>query len=482
MKKFLLLVFISCLTLVSSYSQVEMVQNGTFEGELLGSDGYGYYTGSTAITALDDFRVDSVAYKGTYSARIFDHTWGVYLWNDVPGYTDNCEYTVSFWYKGEEPIQFSLFIGRDLGYDLGTDPEGIVGTGTVQKDKEIENAKIIWVLPKTAEWTKFTYTFRMGDWLGTDPETGDPISGVMAFMWENTSFAADDGASSYVDNMSILKIDLTPTGEMVKNGTFEGELMGSDGYGYYTGSTTITALDDFRVDAAAYEGNYSARIFDHTWGVYLWNDVPGYTDNAEYAVSFWYKGEEPIQFSLFIGRDLGYDLGTDPDGIVGTGTVQKDKEIENAKIIWKLPKTAEWTKFTYTFTMGAWLGNDPETGDPISGVMAFMWENTSFAADDGANSYVDNMSIIKTEGASSINNIDYNTIHIFPNPASDYIYLTGLNNTANLQIFTTTGQLIEQIKQFNGQPINITDYHNGVYFIKAANSIGDQYVGKFIKK
>jgi len=480
MKKLVLLILMLGLGLTGTYSQVEMVKNGTFEDILKESDGFGSYSGSSIVTTLDKFRVDSVAFEGTHSVRIFDHTWGTFLWDAVPGYTDNAVYTVTFWYKGDEPMKFSMFIGRDLKYNLGTDPEKIVpGNAVVAKDKDIENAKIVWTLAKKATWTKFTFNLKMGNWLGNDPVTGEPISGTCVFMFENTSYVKDDGASSYVDNVSILKKD---PNELVRNGTFEAPLTYADGYGYYSGSTFATLLDNMRVDSVAYEGKYSLRIFDHTWGTFLWDAVPGYTDKAGYTVSFWYKGEEPMKFSMFIGRDLKYNLGTDPDKIVpADGVVTKDKEIENAKIVWTLAKKTEWTKFTYTFKMSSWLGNDPATGDPISGACVFMLENTSYAKDDGASSYVDNVSILKKGITSSVLTIGYNTkISVFPNPASTFINLNGLNQPTNLMIYNNTGQVIEHI-QFKGQPVNISAYNNGVYYIKGINSNGGQFVGKFIK-
>jgi DUF971 family protein len=480
MKKFILLIPILCLGLISTYSQVEMIKNGTFEAPLTESDGYGSYSGSTIVTTLDNFRVDSVAFQGKYSVRIFDHTWGIFLWNAVPGYSDNSNYTVTFWYKGEEPMKFSMFIGRDLKYDLGADPQKIVpGNAVVAKDGTVENAKIVWTLPKKATWTKFIYTFKMGDWLGNDPVTGNPLTASCVFMLENTSYAKDDGASSYIDNISILKKDAN---ELFRNGTFESQLTYPDGYGHYSGSTFVKVLDDLRVDSVAYEGNYSVKIFDHTWGTFMWNSTAGFVDNTNYTVSFWYKGEEPLKFSLFLGRDLKYDLSTDPDKLVpADAVVAKDGAVENAKVVWTLPKTAAWTQFTYTFKMSSWLGNDPVTGEPVSAACVLMFENTSYVKDDGASSYIDNVSVLKKSIASSVPVQEYqNRIKVFPNPSSDYLCLNGLVNDASLVIYNSTGQVIDHLR-FNGQPLNIAAYKNGVYYIRSRNSDGSSFTGKFIK-
>jgi hypothetical protein len=481
MKKLLLLIFISWIGLSKTYSQVEMVKNGTFEDPLTYEDGYGFYSGSSTAPLLDNMRVDTVHYEGTHSVRIFDHTWGTFLWDAVPEFSDNGEYTVTFWYKGAEPMKFSMFLGRDLGYNLGTDPDGIVpGNATVADDKTDLNAKVVWDLAAKSAWTKFTFTFRISDWLGKDPVTGDPILKSCILMFENTSYAADDGAISYIDNLSVKKKDLN---ELVQNGSFETHITYGDGYGFYSGSATAPLLDDMRTDAAAYEGTHSIRIFDHTWGTFLWDEVADFTDNAGYSVSFWYKGAEPMKFSMFIGRDLKYNLGTDPDHIVpADGVVADDKTNVNAKIVWTLDKKADWTKFTYNFNISNWFGNDPGTGEPNTGKCIIMFENTSYLMDDGTTSYVDNASVYKKGIFTSITKTDSKTkINIYPNPVANSITLNGLNHGTQIEIYNFSGQVVKRLR-YIGQQIDVSSYTKGGYFIKGINSAGNQFVGKFIKE
>ena len=484
MKKLLLLILISWIGLTKTYSQVEMVKNGTFEDPLTYGDGYGFYSGSASAPLLDNMRVDTVGYEGTHSVRIFDHTWGTFLWNEVSGFSDNSEYTVTFWYKGAEPMKFSMFLGRDLGYNLGTDPEEIVpGNAIVANDGANVNAKVVWTLAAKAAWTKFTFTFKISDWLGKDPVTGEPNLKACIAMFENSSYAADDGAISYVDNLSVKKKDLN---ELVQNGSFETPLTYGDGYGFYSGSASAPLLDDMRTDAAAYEGTHSIRIFDHLWGTFLWDLVDGFTDNSGYAVSFWYKGEEPMKLSMFIGRDLHYNLGTDPDHIVPPdGVVASDGKtppVENARIVWSLPKKSEWTKFTYNFNISNWFGNDPGTGEPNTGKCIIMFENTSYIMDDGTTSYVDNASVYKKGIFTSIPKTSAKAkINIYPNPATNSIMLNGLNPGTQIEIYSFSGQIVKHL-QYNGQPIDVSSYNKGGYFIRGINPTGNQLVGKFIKE
>ena len=481
MKRLLLLILIPWIGLSKTYSQVEMVKNGTFEDPLTYDDGYGFYSGSVTAPLLDNMRVDTVHYEGTHSMRIFDHTWGTFLWDNVAEFADNSEYTVTFWYKGAEPMKFTMFLGRDLGYNLGTDPDEIVpGNASVADDKTDVNAKIVWNLAAKTTWTKFSYTFTMRDWLGMDPVTGAPILKPCIVMFENSSYAANDGAVSYIDNLSIQKKDMN---ELVQNGSFETPLTYGDGYGFYSGSSTAPLLDNMRVNSVAYEGISSIRIFDHTWGTFLWDEVANFTDNAGYTVSFWYKGAESMKFSMFIGRDLKYNLGTDPNHIVPIdGVVKDDKTDLNAKIVWSLDKKTDWTKFTYNFNISNWFGNDPGTGEPNPGKCIIMFENTSYIMDDGTASYVDNASVYKKGLFTSIpKTYSKANLNVYPNPVTNALSLNGLNPGTQIEIYSFSGQIIKRL-QYNGQQIDVSSFSKGGYFIRSFNSEGEQFIGKFIKQ
>lgn len=479
MKKSLLFVALLVISLQYAYSQIELVTNGTFEEPLSEFDGFGYYSGSATATTIDQMRVDSVAYEGTHSVRIFDHTWGTFLWKTVPGFTDNHEYVVSFWYKGAEPMNFSLYIGRDLNYDLGADPDNIVpGNAVVADDQGVVNAKLVWYLEAKTDWTLFTYTFKMTDWLGVDPQSGEPISNACTFILSNTSYMMDDGNVSYVDNASITKRDLA---EIMKNGSFEGPLTYGDGYGFYSGSPTIILLDDFRVDSVAYDGTHSVRIFDHLWGTFLWDQITGFQDSTRYEVSFWYKGEEPLKFSMFLGRDLGYDLGADPDHIVPADVVLMDDQgIANARMVWSLAAQPEWTEFTYSFNISNWLGNDPGTGEPLIGQCIIMFENSSYMMDDGANSYVDKVSVLKKPSTLSVaENTPNSHISVRPNPATNLINLDGIEPGTIITIYHFSGMKVKECV-YQQRPIDVSSLGSGAYMIQGYSTKGEKYTGKFL--
>lgn len=75
-----------------------------------------------------------------------------------------------------------------------------------------------------------------------------------------------------------------------------------------------------------------------------------------------------------------------------------------------------------------------------------------------------------------------NNITISPNPASDFITISGLTEMYAVNIFDVTGKLIEsRLLKNSNTSINISGYENGIYFYevsdKTKNSIGK---GKFV--
>ncbi len=94
---------------------------------------------------------------------------------------------------------------------------------------------------------------------------------------------------------------------------------------------------------------------------------------------------------------------------------------------------------------------------------------------------------IKAKNATGVQDIaTANTsFSIAPNPASQSIIISELmNNTKSIQIFDLMGRkILEQtVTNKNAELINIADWNNGIYFIKAIGENGKVMNAKFIKE
>ncbi len=69
-------------------------------------------------------------------------------------------------------------------------------------------------------------------------------------------------------------------------------------------------------------------------------------------------------------------------------------------------------------------------------------------------------------------------ITIFPNPATDWLHISGVDDDTQLEIYTTTGKLI---KTSQGNAINVESLQHGIYLIQI-KSDNSTTIGKFIKR
>lgn len=75
--------------------------------------------------------------------------------------------------------------------------------------------------------------------------------------------------------------------------------------------------------------------------------------------------------------------------------------------------------------------------------------------------------------------VSFNNIRIYPNPARELIYIRGINESLNYQIFDITGKLVINGKLNNdSEYINVSTLNNGVYFIKVKNTINKIIINK----
>ncbi len=74
-----------------------------------------------------------------------------------------------------------------------------------------------------------------------------------------------------------------------------------------------------------------------------------------------------------------------------------------------------------------------------------------------------------------------NSIHVFPNPASDHIYLqTDNNNSGDLEILSLSGITVKKAKLSTNQKIDISELSPGIYILKIEQE-GKQTFKKLIK-
>lgn len=101
-------------------------------------------------------------------------------------------------------------------------------------------------------------------------------------------------------------------------------------------------------------------------------------------------------------------------------------------------------------------------GSPSSGGGDFGGSGTNIEFRD---ILIDNI----TGTTLSINDFDFSTVSVYPNPTSNLITISGLNNIEQITIHNMLGQLVKNVKNTN--TVDISDLENGIYFLETNNQL-----------
>jgi hypothetical protein len=92
--------------------------------------------------------------------------------------------------------------------------------------------------------------------------------------------------------------------------------------------------------------------------------------------------------------------------------------------------------------------------------------------------YFDNVKMFGNPlGFDELNQIDF---QMYPNPASDYLYISNATDLKRIDIYTVAGQKVKSI-EFVGSKIQITELPQGVYVLSAESNSGKVFSKKFFK-
>ncbi|WP_422105426.1 BspA family leucine-rich repeat surface protein [Winogradskyella sp.] len=80
-----------------------------------------------------------------------------------------------------------------------------------------------------------------------------------------------------------------------------------------------------------------------------------------------------------------------------------------------------------------------------------------------------------------ITNLEASEIRLYPNPVSTSFKIKGLTSTYQVKIYDVNGRLIVEDERSDEQPIDMSDYDNGVYLVEISNHRGT-VIKRLIKK
>jgi hypothetical protein len=138
------------------------------------------------------------------------------------------------------------------------------------------------------------------------------------------------------------------------------------------------------------------------------------------------------------------------------------------EIIQEVTTYDEWLTLSFEFNAVA----DSTIYDQI--VVQLGGENHSVPAQF----YFDNFQLLDPTGLDAN---ELPQISIYPNPATDFIYLNGIEEARAVHIYSVNGQLVKSYQEFNDK-INISELNEGLFLITVTTLDGKQISSRFIKK
>jgi hypothetical protein len=80
--------------------------------------------------------------------------------------------------------------------------------------------------------------------------------------------------------------------------------------------------------------------------------------------------------------------------------------------------------------------------------------------------------------ALGLDDVSFSDIMIYPNPATDNIYVEGAQNIKSIKVYSILGSLEKEV--FNTNQVDISDLSTGIHLIKVDN--GTVFTKKIIKQ
>lgn len=87
-------------------------------------------------------------------------------------------------------------------------------------------------------------------------------------------------------------------------------------------------------------------------------------------------------------------------------------------------------------------------------------------------------SVVSTESAVGINNVKPNDISVYPNPTSGKLFVTNALNVNFVEVFNTSGTLVNSFKCSNLSTIDVSSLSKGLYMLRLHDTSGNVIVKK----
>ncbi len=149
----------------------------------------------------------------------------------------------------------------------------------------------------------------------------------------------------------------------------------------------------------------------------------------------------------------------------------------NPKLVWSYvdDNAILIQSFYFDETIGQWVNG-------ISGHVDLYYNNMKSQFEMMLGGHQFEISYLRFETKTNINDRNIASISCYPNPSSDYIHIAGISEPTQLIVFDLSGKIIEKhLLTNNTETISTQHYKSGIYIIRLQNN-SQQTIKKIVKK
>jgi hypothetical protein len=143
---------------------------------------------------------------------------------------------------------------------------------------------------------------------------------------------------------------------------------------------------------------------------------------------------------------------------------------------------ASQSLYQWNSTSAQWIGiqKNESTYDSSGRNTLFFWYNWDLTNSEWIVASKDT-SYYSEHTINSVPSITEKEIHVYPNPARDFIVvdLSNISNSATIEIYSMNGKLVSRLRSGENQQIAVRNLSKGLYLLRIYNN-GMLYCGKFI--
>jgi hypothetical protein len=430
----------------------EIICNGDFE---LWTDGLPdcWYGQRSNIPASNVVQYSANPQSGSYAVTLINATSSHQRFTSQHTQVENgASYVITFWLKGQGDIRTGLYDGRETGFGYAPYNSYIVVNST--------------------EWSQHSQTV-------TAANTHDEAEFV--FSVRNT---VEANGHLQIDNVSIEMISAEPQ-EVANLAALRASATGGN-YSVLS-EVVITFMQDYR-NQVYVQDESAAILIDDPDGIFT----------TQYAVGDGITGLTGTlttfnnMLQLVPMEDPGAPSSTDNDIVPEVRTLASLTSDDQAKLL-KIHNVSFVTTGTFATGSSYDLTSPNGTGvfrtaffdaDYIGTTIPTQAQNLTVLVNQHmASIQVTARSLDDFEVYTSVNDPQWDGLSIYPNPFSQYIRLSGLENVRSIRLVNSLGQVMREVLE-PGHDIewSTSGLRNGLYFIQLTGEDGAVRMEKIIKQ